>query len=279
MVCTVVLLLFAVGFTAMARHIPRAGAFYTYVAHGLGRHAGLGAAFLALLPYTAVQGAVYGYIGAAINELVTSHGGPSVPWYVYGLVILVVVATLGYRHIELSGKVLGVLLICEVGIVMVINLSVLGHGGGDQGFSTTALSPSAFFHGAPGIALIFALAGYIGFEATAVFRDEARDPARTIPRATYCALLIIGAFYAASSWLMISAWGDTEAIQSSVPVVVADAPKVVWALDFQFDSTVDGKKIKIASMVDEHTRMSLLNIVDRSIPAERLRWPPTTQRA
>ena len=33
---------------------------------------------------------------------------------------------------------------------------------------------------------------------------------------------------------------------------------------------MDGKKIKIASMVDEHTRMSLLNIVDRSIPAERL---------
>ncbi|MEN2513157.1 IS3 family transposase [Gordonia polyisoprenivorans] len=58
--------------------------------------------------------------------------------------------------------------------------------------------------------------------------------------------------------------------QSSVPIIDADAPKVVWALDFQFDSTMDGKKVKIASMVDEHTRMSLLNIVDRSIAAERL---------
>ena len=56
-VCTVVLLLFAVGFTAMARHIPGAGAFYTYITSGLGRHTGLGAAFLALLSYTAVQGA------------------------------------------------------------------------------------------------------------------------------------------------------------------------------------------------------------------------------
>jgi putative transposase len=52
--------------------------------------------------------------------------------------------------------------------------------------------------------------------------------------------------------------------------VEADAPKVVWALDFQFDSTIDGKAIKIASMVDEHTRESLLNIVERSITAERL---------
>ncbi|KAA1243992.1 transposase family protein, partial [Mycobacterium simiae] len=54
------------------------------------------------------------------------------------------------------------------------------------------------------------------------------------------------------------------------PEVVADAPKVVWALDFQFDSTVDGKAIKIASMLDEHTRESLLNLVERSITAERL---------
>jgi hypothetical protein len=52
--------------------------------------------------------------------------------------------------------------------------------------------------------------------------------------------------------------------------VAADAPKVVWALDFQFDSTNDGRKVKIASMVDEHTRLSLLNIVDRSIPAQKL---------
>lgn len=211
-VCTVVLLFFAVGFTAMARHIRGAGAFYTYIAHGLGRHTGLGAAFLALMSYTAVQGAVYGYIGAAMNDLVTSHGGPEVPWFVYALAMMAVVATLGYRHIELSGKVLGVLLICEVGIVMVINGAVIGRGGA-EGLSTAALHPGNFFTGAPGIALIFAIAGYIGFEATAVFRDEARDPARTIPRATYLALLLIGGFYALSSWVMVSAWGDAGAVE------------------------------------------------------------------
>lgn len=210
-VCTAVLLLFAVGFTAMARHIPGAGAFYTYIASGFGRHTGLGAAFLALLSYTAVQGAVYGYIGAAINDLITSHGGPAVPWYIYALAMMAVVATLGYRHIELSGRVLGVLLVCEVGIVLVIDAAVIGRGGAD-GLSTAALHPGNFFSGAPGIALIFAIAGYIGFEATAVFRDEARDPARTIPRATYLALLLIGAFYALTSWAMVSAWGDAGAV-------------------------------------------------------------------
>ncbi|WP_377454553.1 IS3 family transposase [Rhodococcoides fascians] len=57
---------------------------------------------------------------------------------------------------------------------------------------------------------------------------------------------------------------------SSCPQIEADAPKVVWAMDFQFDSTVDGKAIKIASLIDEHTRESLLNIVERSITAQRL---------
>jgi putative transposase len=57
---------------------------------------------------------------------------------------------------------------------------------------------------------------------------------------------------------------------SSAPEVIADAPKMVWAIDFQFDSTTDGKAIKIASMVDEHTRESMLHLVERSITAERL---------
>jgi putative transposase len=56
----------------------------------------------------------------------------------------------------------------------------------------------------------------------------------------------------------------------SIAPIDADAPNVVWAIDFQFDSTVDGKAIKIASMIDEHTRESLLNIVERSITTERL---------
>ena len=56
----------------------------------------------------------------------------------------------------------------------------------------------------------------------------------------------------------------------SAPVVGADAPKALWAQDFQFDSTIDGKAIKITPMNDEYTRVSLLHVVERSIAAERL---------
>ncbi|MDJ0491401.1 APC family permease, partial [Rhodococcus qingshengii] len=240
-VCTVILLLFAVGFTAMAKHVAGAGAFYTYITEGIGRHAGLGSAFLALLSYTAVQGAVYGYIGAALNDFVTSHGGPEIAWYIYAIVMMALVATLGYRHIDLSGKVLGALLICEVGIVLVINAAVIGRGGGDSGLSTEALNPGEFFSGAPGIALIFAIAGYIGFEATAVFRDEARDPARTIPRATYTALIVIGMFYALSSWAVVSAWGD----EGSVVLATEDPEGMITETAVRYVGSVAGDVVQI----------------------------------
>ena len=37
----------------------------------------------------------------------------------------------------------------------------------------------------------------------------------------------------------------------------ADAPNRVWAVDFQFDATTDGRPVKIVSIVDEHTRECL----------------------
>ncbi|MBC3192728.1 APC family permease [Pseudonocardia sp. C8] len=210
--CAAVLLLFAVGFCAMSRHVPEAGAFYSYIARGLGAAPGLGSAFLALVTYTAVQAAVYGYLGATFDALVQHYGGPALPWYLYAAGALVVAGVLGYRHIELSGKVLGALLIAEVAIVLVFDAVVAVTGGLGEGRSTALLQPSAVFSGSLGIAVMFAVASFIGFEATAVFRDEARDPERTVPRATYLALVLIGAFYTVSAWAVVSAWGDGTAV-------------------------------------------------------------------
>jgi amino acid transporter len=210
--CCGILLLFAVGFCAMSRHVPEAGAFYAYVQRGLGRAPGLGAAFLALVTYAAVQLAVFGYIGAVIDGLVQHWGGPALPWWVWSLVVIAVIAVLGYRHIELSGKVLGALLVAEVAIVLVFNAVVVGRA---EHLSTALLHPGDVVSGSLGIAIMFAIASFIGFEATAVFRDEARDPLRTIPRATYIALLLIGVFYTLSSWAVVSAWGDGGAVAAA----------------------------------------------------------------
>ena len=46
------------------------------------------------------------------------------------------------------------------------------------------------------------------------------------------------------------------------------APNVVWALDFQFDQTTDGRMLKLLNVVDEYTRECLAIDVDRSIDAD-----------
>ena len=56
-------------------------------------------------------------------------------------------------------------------------------------------------------------------------------------------------------------------ISTSPTVPAADAPNRVWAMDLQFDSTTDGRPVKIVSIVDEHTRECLGGLVGRSITA------------
>jgi transposase InsO family protein len=44
----------------------------------------------------------------------------------------------------------------------------------------------------------------------------------------------------------------------------------VWAADFQFGATTDGRPIKLVSNIDEHTRECLGGLVERSITGEDL---------
>ena len=45
-------------------------------------------------------------------------------------------------------------------------------------------------------------------------------------------------------------------------------PNVIWAMDFQFDTTVDGRTLKMLNVIDEFTREALAIDVDRSIDAD-----------
>lgn len=210
-VSTVILLLFAVGFTALTPFVEDAGAFFSYVRTSLGFPAGIGIAFVALVSYVAIEAGVYGLLGPAGGAIVELFGGPAVPWWVFAAVAFVITTWVGYRNIALSSKVLAVLLTAEIAIVVVLD-AVIVFQGGDHGLSNGIVNPSAIFSGSLGIGLLFALISYVGFEATAIFRDEAKTPERTIPRATYIALVLIGVFYAVTSWALISGWGDAEAV-------------------------------------------------------------------
>jgi amino acid transporter len=211
LVAGVIFLLFAASFVAMSKYVSDTGAFYAYVQKGLGKAAGVGAAVLALPAYMATLIAVAAYDGVILASLVDIVGGPAVPWWVWTGLVLLIIAFLGYRDIDLSAKVLGIFLVSEVAILVVLDFVIVMQGG-DKGITGDSFTPNGLA-GAFGIALLYALWGFVGVEATAVFRDEAKDPDRTVPRATYWAVGIVASFYAFSSWALVEGNGGHDAIQ------------------------------------------------------------------
>ncbi|MGV8953239.1 MAG: APC family permease [Cypionkella sp.] len=215
-----VLILFAFGFLAMSRRIAAegggAGAFYAYVARGLGRPAGLGGAFLAILAYTLLQTATYGMLGQSIVEFCQGRLGlPGFAWWQAALVCWIGVGALGYRRIDLSAKVLGIAMLGEIAVVAALDLAVVFKGGAAGGFTAAPLLPSALMSGNAAIGIMFATATFIGFEATAIYSEEVKDPRRTIPRATFLSLALITLFYSVSTYLLISAYGADAAISEA----------------------------------------------------------------
>jgi amino acid transporter len=211
LVAGVIFLLFAASFVAMSKYVSDTGAFYAYIQKGLGKAAGTGAAVLALPAYMATLLAVAAYDGVILASLLEIVGGPAVPWWVLTGLVLLIIAFLGYRDIDLSAKVLGIFLVSEVAILVVLDFVIVVQGG-DKGITGDSFTPSGI-SGAFGIALLYALWGFVGVEATAVFRDEAKDPDRTVPRATYWAVGIVASFYAFSSWALVEGNGGNDAIQ------------------------------------------------------------------
>ncbi|MGC5568627.1 APC family permease [Streptomyces sp. FR-108] len=207
-----VVLLFSVGFVAMSRHVVDPGAFYTYIGKGLGRTAGTASAAVALFAYSTIQAAMYGLYGATVAQLMTLHTGIDLPWWVWALLTMALVQLLGVAGIDTGARVLAVLVVAETSILLAFALVTLVRGGGPEGLGLAAgFAPQHALDGAPGVAVMFAVASMFGFEATAVYGEEARAPERTVPRATYLSITLITAFFALTSWMVISAHGASRA--------------------------------------------------------------------
>jgi putative transposase len=59
-------------------------------------------------------------------------------------------------------------------------------------------------------------------------------------------------------------------IGTAVGAMCPIRPNALWAMDFQFDTTADGRILKLLNVVDEHTRECPAIVVDRSIDADRV---------
>ncbi|MBV9594316.1 MAG: APC family permease, partial [Actinobacteria bacterium] len=237
---TVVLCLFAVGYVAMARHLTTTGAFFGFISHGLGQIWGMASGFTATLAYVVFEGSLIGIFSYFGNATIQAWFHVDVSWLLIAAVGIAVIALLGYYDINITALILGCFLVCEVLLLALLSFSVLFRGGGANGLIPQAVNPVNSFKGlaaggsdaggsrslgldgadgktlipagSAAIGLFFAFWSWVGFETTAVYGEESRNPRRIVPRATLIAVVGLGLFYTFVSWMVLSGNGIDQSI-------------------------------------------------------------------
>ena len=196
-IATISLLLFSFGYAAMTRRVVNTGAFYTYVSNGFGRRLGVAAGLVAVIAYSVQTIWIVGGFGY-FTQL-----GLGVPWWVAALLGVVAVGALGYRSIDVNARVLAVLMVAEIALLLLLDIGILAQLGW-AAFTPDSFRPDVAL---PGLAnaLLLAFSTFVGFESAALFGEETRNPGRSIARATYTSVLLIGGLYCVSAWLAVGA--------------------------------------------------------------------------
>jgi amino acid transporter len=234
LLASVVLLLFAIGYATMSRYVTSAGGFTAYITLGLGDRAGHASAGVALLAYNCMLLGLLGQFGVFARDLL-SRWGWDVEWQALAVAALVLTGALGYLEVTLSAKVLGVLMIAEVLILVVLDIVIIGNST-TTGLDAAGFDPVNMFSGAPGVALLFAFTCFVGFEATTIYGEEARDPRRTVPRATYVAVVLIGIFCTVTTWAIGQAYGPDVVMDRAAADPVTFVTAINTAVVGQFST-------------------------------------------
>ncbi|WP_182873361.1 APC family permease [Microbispora sp. H10670] len=224
--------IFAVGFTAMSRHVTDAGAFSAYIDKGLGRTAGSAAAMVAWTGYTLGQIGFAAASGFFASIFLKTYLSVSVPWGLCATVIGLLVTAISYAKINLGARVAAVLLILEIGVLAVFAIAVWVQGG-PEGTPWSAFDPGSWQVPVLGGTFLVTFLVFIGFEQTAVYSEEVQDAGNAVRKATFWAIGILTVIYIAAAFTILMAIGPNRLLD----VLSGDPSQVVFNLNTSFVSS------------------------------------------
>jgi amino acid transporter len=237
LVATVVLVVFSVGYVAMAKKKTTTGGFYAYISHGLGREIGFGAGFGSVVAYSVFEASLAGGFAYFLNLKLQAFG-VNVGWVWLALAMVLVIGVLTYFDVSFSAKILAIGLVTEVLILLFFDLMLLAKGHP----SWSSVNPANAFRafpgtktltvGAIGIGLFFAFWSWVGFEMAPNYGEESRDPKKNVPRALYISVIGLGVFYTLTSWAALSGYPSQNAAVSAADSNAANfffAPSTQYA--------------------------------------------------
>jgi amino acid transporter len=190
----------------LARHLPSAGAFYTYVSRGLHPSLGFLVGFGYALAEALVAPLLYLIFGNVVASTLNTELGWSYDlwWMISALAAAVFVFVLGYLGIRPSTETGTVLGVFEITVFAALGLWLIVKAGGNNTLSVFTTSDASVegFTGFSGVAAasIFTILAFIGFEAAAPMAEEAKDPRRTIKLAVIWSAFGIGVFYVLTTY-------------------------------------------------------------------------------
>jgi amino acid transporter len=205
LIAGVILIAFTTGYAFIGRRVVSTGAFYTYVAEGLGKPLGVGAAYCAIISYGSFAlglAAACGYF----DEQVFRAVGFKVDWTICSAVSALLTGILNYRSMDASSKLLAVIIVVECAVLVIFDGSVIAANGW-AAFPLSSFTPRQSFAPGVGVSLMTAFTCFVGFESGALYSKEAADPVRSIPLASYVSVVLIGSFYLITSWITVGALG------------------------------------------------------------------------
>ena len=225
---TIVLTIFTVGFVAMARHITTTGAFYGFISQGVGQVAGMASGLLAATAYIIFEGSLIGGFAYFASDALSTSLSITINWLPIAIAGILVIAVLSYYSITLAASILSVTLVCEVVLLGALGISVLFKAGPDGLNAGSPFNVANAFKNVPAnafgtgvaagsaaVGIFFAFWSWIGYETTAVYGEESKEPKKIVPRATLIAVVGLGLFYTFMSWMVVAGQGNANAVKLS----------------------------------------------------------------
>lgn len=178
-----------------SKRLPSSGSFYTFCSHGLGSAAGFFTGWLYFAAFVLLAVGLFTANGAFLHDYLDSEWSANIPWWILSLILMGLVLLLSIRSIVASVRVDLALLAFEMIVFLTLGIIAVTKAG--DGNSLEYFTPSASPDGVSGIGLaaVFGILSFIGFESAAVLGEETRNARKSIPRAVLGATVIIGVFY------------------------------------------------------------------------------------
>lgn len=226
LIAGVIVVMLGISLTQLARHLPSAGGYYTYVTDTLGPKWGFMTAWAYFLYDPLQAGMNLAFAGWLINSVLNLYYGINAPWLwpVFVVVGTVGVALLMYNGIAITAKTQVFLGLFEILVILALAFTGFIHPGAG-GTSLAVFNP---VHEAKGgslfLAIVFSIFAYTGFEACVPLAEESRNPRKTVPRGIMASIVIGVLFYIVVSWGVMSGWGlanaHSLATSSDNPIVL-----------------------------------------------------------